>query len=162
MIVIKKLGKDRWREHRNLRLEALKNDPIAFESSYEEEKDLSEEKWRKRAENTLFALSNNTPIGMIVFIYGHKKKRSDVVTLCGLYVTKVFRGQGAGKKLLESALSEIRKENDNAHVTLTVNCGQVVAIKLYKTCGFEYADTLKEELMGDGNFYDLLMMEKSI
>ena len=34
MIVVKKLEEDRWKEYRDLRLEALIKEPIAFGSSY--------------------------------------------------------------------------------------------------------------------------------
>ncbi len=39
MIEITRLAEDRWQEYRYLRLEALKVDPLAFGSSFDEEKE---------------------------------------------------------------------------------------------------------------------------
>ncbi len=47
MIVTKSLSPERWKEYADLRLEALKNDPLAFGSSYEEELQLREEELLK-------------------------------------------------------------------------------------------------------------------
>ncbi len=57
MIEVKNLPPDRWKECRDLRLEALQNDPLAFESSYEEEKTITQDEWKRRIKNELFALS---------------------------------------------------------------------------------------------------------
>ena len=48
MIEIKQLPPERWQDYQKLRLEALKADPIAFGSSYEEEISRPEEFWRNR------------------------------------------------------------------------------------------------------------------
>ncbi|MFX1453530.1 MAG: GNAT family N-acetyltransferase, partial [Promethearchaeota archaeon] len=66
MIEVKKLSSDRWKNYRDLRLEALKSDPIAFSSSYEEEKIFPEKIWKKRINNALFAILNDKLVGMIV------------------------------------------------------------------------------------------------
>ena len=42
MLVITKLEENRWKEYRDLRLEALKREPIAFAPSYDEEKSITE------------------------------------------------------------------------------------------------------------------------
>lgn len=41
MIEIEKLDDGHWEEYRELRLEALKKEPMAFSSSYEEELELT-------------------------------------------------------------------------------------------------------------------------
>lgn len=71
MIEIKKLPPSRWKDFRDLRLEALQTDPLAFASSYEEEKNLTQDEWKRRINNSLFALSSDKPIGMIVYIIDH-------------------------------------------------------------------------------------------
>ena len=81
LIEVKKLPADRWRDCRDLRLEALKNDPMAFGSSYEEEESLSENEWRIRIKNALFALLNDKPVGMIVYIRNNKDFKNIQVLL---------------------------------------------------------------------------------
>ena len=48
MIEIKKLPPSRWKDFRDLRLEALQNEPLAFASSYEEEKKFTQDEWKRR------------------------------------------------------------------------------------------------------------------
>ena len=112
MIEVKKLPPDRWKDYQNLRLEALKSDPIAFGSSYEEEKELTEDEWRRRTNNALFALSNDKPVGMIVYISNIKIKTKHIANIFWIYVKHEYRNQGIGKRLIESAITAIQ-ENRN-------------------------------------------------
>ena len=160
MIAVKKLEEDRWKEYRDLRLEALKKEPIAFGSSYYEEKNISEEEWRRRIGNALFALSKDKLIGMIVHVQGNKIKAKHIANIYGVYVTEQYRGQGVGSKLIDSALEEIQKSKDVVKIKLTVNPEQKAAVKLYQNNGFKIVGQLEKELLVDGIFYDELIMEK--
>jgi len=160
MIVVRKLEVDRWKEYRDLRLEALGKGPIAFGSSYDEEKNMSEEEWRKRMENALFALSKDRVIGMIVHTYDSKIKRKHIGNIFGVYVMREHRGQGVGKKLIEAVLTEIQKSKDVVKVRLNINPEQKQAVKLYQRYGFKIVGQLKRELHVEGRFYDEFVMEK--
>ncbi len=160
MIEVIKLPPDRWKEFQDLRLEALQNDPLAFGTSYEEEKDLTENEWKRRIKNTLFALSNDKLVGMIVYIIENKIKTKHIANIYGVYVKKEFRGQGAGKKLIESALKIIQKNVNVSKIKLTANPKQVAAVKLYETFGFKLVGRLKKELKINDKFYDELIMER--
>lgn len=96
-------------EYRDFRLEALKKEPIAFGSSYDEEKSLSEEEWRKRIKNALFALLKGKLIGVIVYVHDNKVKTKHIANIFGVYVVEEYRGQGGGKKLMDSVLAQIQK-----------------------------------------------------
>lgn len=160
MIKVENLPPDRWKEFRELRLEALQNDPLAFGSSYEEEKNLIEDEWKRRIKNTLFALANDKLVGMIVYIIDNKIKTKHIATIFGVYVKKEYRGQGIGKKLIESALVIIQKNVTVSKIKLTVNPEQKAAVKLYETFGFETVGRLKKELKVDDKFYDEFVMER--
>lgn len=162
MIEVKKLSDDRWKDYQDLRLAALKSDPIAFGSSYEEEIIISEEEWKKRIKNTLFALLNDKPIGMIVYIFDSKLKTKHVANIFGVYVKKEYRGQGIGKKLIESAISLIKKNKNIVKIKLNVNPEQKATVKLYEKYGFKTVGMLKNELYINGKFYDELIMEKLV
>ena len=84
--MISRLNEDKWSKCRDIRLESLKNEPSAFSSSYDMEKNLSETEWRKRIKNSLFAISEGRIIGMIAVIY-----KENFGELNGLYVKKEFR-----------------------------------------------------------------------
>jgi len=160
MIKIKKLPSNKWKKYKDLRLGALKKDPTAFGSSYEEELKLSESEWKKRIKNTLFALDGNKAVGMIVYVLNKKQKIRHIANIFGVYVKKEYRSQGIGKKLIESALSQIRKNRNTIKIDLTVNPKQKEAVKLYKKYGFRIVGVLKKDLFVNKKFYDELVMEK--
>ena len=162
MIKIKKLPDYRWKEYRDLRLESLKNEPTAFGSSYEEEIKLSDNEWKKRICNALFAFLNGKPAGMIVYIFNKKIKARHIANIFGVYVKKEFRGGGIGWKLVESAISLIKKNKRIIKINLCVNPKQKAALNLYKKFGFKKIGTLKKDLFVSGKFYDETVMEKMV
>ncbi len=162
MIEIKKLPDDRWKDYRDLRLEALMSDPTAFGGSYEEEIILPDEKWVNRINNVLFAMLDDKPVGMIVYIFNKGLKIKHIANIYGVYVKKEYRCQGVGKKLLENAISLILANKSIIKINLSVNPLQVAAVKLYEKYGFESVGILKNDLLIEGIFYDEVVMEKYI
>ena len=156
---IDNLPSSRWKECRNLRLEALQAVPIAFGSSYEEEKVLSENEWRNRIGNAIFALENDIPIGMIVAINQSNKKGQHIANIFSAYVKKSHRGKGVGYQLITEAVARLREDNRIRKIKLTVNSKLDSAIKLYKKAGFTEVGVLKKELFHEGIYYDEIMME---
>ncbi|MGD0478357.1 MAG: GNAT family N-acetyltransferase [Nitrososphaerales archaeon] len=157
---IRKLPADRWRDHRDLRLEALKSDPSAFGSSFEEEETFTEDEWRKRIQNVLFALSDGRPIGMIVYVFDEGLKTKHIAEIYGFYVSANHRGEGVGTRLLERALLHIRKNKRVIKVTLAVNPEQRAAVKPYRRAGFVVTGRTEKELKVGRRFYGMLFMEK--
>lgn len=160
MLEIKRLRADRWEEYRDLRLEALRRDPTAFGSSPEAEENLTEEEWRKRIQNTLFALSDGRVVGMVAVVLNERPKTRHVADVFGVYVSPDHRGGGVGTRLLEEAMRLIRKNGGVVKVKLAVNPEQRAAVRLYEKMGFQVAGRLKKELKVGRRFYDELLMEK--
>ena len=104
LVDIEKLPDDRWKDYRDLRLEALKNAPSAFGSSFEEEEVLTEDEWKRRIQNVLFAVSEDTLIGMIVYAFNGRAKTRHSAEIFGVYVSAGHRGEGVGTRMLEHAL----------------------------------------------------------
>lgn len=150
----------RWKEYKKVRLEALQKDPIAFASSYEEEKGLPEKEWKRKMKRTIFAVSQNNIVGMISYNYQQKKKLQHIANIYGVYVTREFRKQGIGKKLLEAALAEILKNKNIIKICLGVMKDQKEAVALYKKIGFTVVGDFKKDLRVKNRFYDHLVMEK--
>jgi ribosomal protein S18 acetylase RimI-like enzyme len=162
MIEIKKLPLDRWKDYRNLRLESLRSDPLAFGSSYVEEKDLAEDEWRRRTNNVIFALLNDKPVGMIGYIAKNKIKTRHIATIFGTYVERECRGKGIGDKLMESVMKTIQENVNISKIQLTVNPKQEAAVKLYEKHGFKLVGRLERGLKINDKFYDELMMERHL
>jgi len=73
-IEIQSFDKARFLDYRTLRLEALRESPTAFGSSYEEEILLIEDEWKKRLQNARFAVVEGKPIGIIVLGFNRRAK----------------------------------------------------------------------------------------
>ncbi|HME51088.1 MAG TPA: GNAT family N-acetyltransferase [Candidatus Lokiarchaeia archaeon] len=160
MVEISRIGEERWEEYRELRLAALKSEPIAFGSAFEEEERMSEGDWKQRLKNVLFAVIDDKLIGMIVLVFNSRIKTKHIANIFGVYVENEYRGQGIGKKLMEAVLDAIEENGNIVKINLSVNIQQKAAISLYKECGFETVGILKKELIIDEIFYDELIMEK--
>jgi RimJ/RimL family protein N-acetyltransferase len=160
LIEIKFLPEDRWKEARELRLEALKTEPSAFGSSVEEEERLTEAEWRERTKNALVALSDGRLVGTITYIFSHRVKTKHVAYIYGFYVGPDYRGQGFGRKLLEAALKNIGENKSIVKVQLQANPKQEAAIALYKSAGFQVVGELKKEMKIGGEYHNELVMEK--
>ena len=96
------LPSERWREAKQLRLEALLAAPSAFTSSYEEELAFSEDLWRARLTSawerdgnlTVFAEMDGELVGMAGAAWLAKAKRRHVAEVYGVYVSPGMRGRG--------------------------------------------------------------------
>jgi ribosomal protein S18 acetylase RimI-like enzyme len=162
MITVTHLDEAQWGEYRDLRLEALKNDPLAYGSSYEEELPYQEADWRRRTPNVLFAVEDGKPVGMIVCGRNNRIKTAHICGIYGVYITKDCRGRGIGNHLMDAALAEIRKMSGVVKIELAVNPTQKAAERLYRKYGFKVTGRVKKALRVDGKFYDELMMEKHL
>jgi ribosomal protein S18 acetylase RimI-like enzyme len=162
LIRIRRLPPTRWKEYRKLRLEALRSEPSAFASAYEEEKVLPEDEWRRRIRNTLFAMRDGTPVGMIVYSFNTRLKTRHIAGIYGVFVGTAHRGEGIGEMLVQSALSRIRRNKSILKVQLSVNPGLRPALELYKKAGFVVSGRARRELKIGRRFFDLLYMEKAL
>lgn len=160
LLRIAKLSSDRWEEYRDLRLEALKSDPYAFGSSFEEEVGLAEDEWKSRMQNVLFAMSDGAPVGMIACLFNDRPKTKHIAEIVGVYVRADHRGEGIGTKMLERALLLIRSKRGIVKVQLAVNPEQRAAVRLYKKAGFFVFGRTKKELKVGRRYCDMLFMEK--
>jgi ribosomal protein S18 acetylase RimI-like enzyme len=160
LIEIRKLPADRWEDYRDLRLRALRSEPAAFGSSFEEESKLTAEEWKSRIRNTSFAVSDDELIGMLACVYNDRRKTRHIADIVGVYVSAEHRGKGVGTRLIEHELSLIRKNRKVIKVKLAVNPEQRAAIRLYKKAGFVVTGRTKKELKVGRRFFDMLFMEK--
>lgn len=157
---ISRLKEDRWEDFRNLRLESLKREPLAFLSSYEDEVKFGNDIWQSRLKNVLFALDEGEPVGMITFVQRGRKKNEHIADIFGVYVNKRYRRNGLGHRLVRRAISIIQKNTTITKVSLSVSVEQVPAINLYLSNGFKVAGILENEFKVNGKFYDELIMER--
>ena len=153
----------RWKELRALRLESLKEEPVAFGASVVEESASPKSKFvdRLKSKQTLCAEVNGVLVGLIGFRPGKRKRTRHVVEVGPFYVCKVRRRNGVGSKLLKAALM-LAKKRHAEKVRLEVNKNSRAAIAVYKKFGFKKVGALKKEFKIKGKYYDILVLEKFI
>ncbi len=137
---IRRLAASEWMSFRDLRLRALKADPLAFGSNFRREEAYPPQKWKKWAENgalggvsaTFVAEgSDRRPVGM-AGIFTDKNEYH----IWGMWVSPDLRGRGIGSKLLDRVLSWAQSTFPSREVYLDVNPVQLSAVRLYDSRGF--------------------------
>ncbi|MDA4126545.1 MAG: GNAT family N-acetyltransferase [Thaumarchaeota archaeon] len=106
------------------------------------------------------ALSDDRPVGMIAYVFDTGLKTRHIAEIYGFYVSAAHRGEGVGTRLLEQALSLIRKKKGIVKARLYVNTEQRAAVNLYKKAGFVVRGKIKKELKVGRRFFDMLILEK--
>ena len=162
MTEIRKLSPSRWEDYKRMRLESLKESPLAFGAAFEEEASFGAAKWKERMKNTYFAMAGEKPIGMIVCSFNKEVKFRHIAEIYSFYVRAGSRGKGVGRDLLGHALSLARKNPRITKVRLYVNSQQRAALRMYERAGFEVAGRLAGEMKVGGRFYTMLVMEMKI
>lgn len=162
------LTPDRWREAKQLRLEALLAEPSAFASSYADELTFSDDLWIARLTTayerdgnlTFFAAVDGALIGMAGATWSAREKTRHVASIYGVYVSPQQRGQGLASQLMRRLLNELCSLPQLEKVGLTVNSASKPATRLYHRFGFERVGAARRELRVGGQYYDLLYMER--
>ena len=159
---IRKLAPSRWKDYKRLRLEALKESPLAFGSAFEEEAALGVAEWKKRMKNTYFAMAGETPVGMVVCSFNKEVKFRHIAEIYSFYVRAGCRGKGIGNALLNHALRLAKNNSRITKVRLYVNDRQRAAVRMYERAGFAVVGRLEREMKVGSRFYAMLVMEKKI
>ena len=127
---------------RALRLRALREEPEAFGSSWEEEnaRPLAQTVARLQAEGmTAFGAcdENGHLVGMVRLFRHDGVKVSHKADIISLYVAPEVRGRGVGRMLMEAAIERARATPGVEQLLLAVNATNTPARNLYLTLGFE-------------------------
>jgi ribosomal protein S18 acetylase RimI-like enzyme len=159
---IRKLPPSRWKDYKRLRLESLKESPLAFGATFEEEANIRVTEWKKRMKNTDFAMDGETPAGMIVCSFNKMVKFRHIAEFYSFYVRAGYRGKGVGRALLGHALQLAKSNTRITKVRLYVNSQQLTAVRMYKKAGFAVVGRLAGEMKVGKRLYTMLVMEKSV
>ncbi len=159
-IKIVKLSPGDWEKYRDLRLEALKEEPLSYLATFDEKKNDPPEKWQESLSGKgilLFAKTDDRLIGMVGAFRETNPRLAHIATVWGVYVNKNYRGQGIGKQLLETILKEVATLPGIEKIKITVNADKIVPYNLYKSVGFrEVGREEKEVKIGDQYFDEIL------
>jgi GNAT superfamily N-acetyltransferase len=142
MVLVRETVIDDWQALRDIRLEALRDAPYAFGSSYEREAAFVEPDWLRRIarggnflafipEVSAPEVSASEPAGLI----GGYPETADIVELVSMYVRPKARGRGVGEALV-AAVFGWAEARDAKTVHLWVTESNDPARALYERCGF--------------------------
>lgn len=145
-----------------LRLQALRESPTAFGSSYEQEACLPVTDFAARlcpadpAGGVFGACDDTTDrlIGMLGFSRESRLKRAHIGNLWSMYVVPEFRSRGVGAALLDEALSHARGLGVLRQIVLSVTANNKAASSLYRSRGFEPFGFERDALFVDGTYFD--------
>ncbi len=160
---IRLLNKNDVELYRAIRLEALKNSPEAFESSYQDEVDLCLSELESRIVQTshsfvVGAFSGGNLLGIAGFVRQRKVKISHKGFIWGMYVSPGKRVSGVGAKMLSLLLNEARNVDGLNQIQLTVVTQNSSAIHFYKKMGFLQYALEPDALRVNGEAYDEAQM----
>ena len=138
---IRRTGPDDWRELRDLRLEMLRDTPIAFGETVDDAITHSESEWRMRgargsAEHTIALVAIDTAGRWVGTMGGYVPDPASGALLVGVYVSPGHRGREAGvfDRLLLAIEDWARSEGDT--LTLHVHEDNSRARAAYLRRGF--------------------------
>ncbi len=163
-VEIVSLEPDDWQAYRALRLEALKTDPQAFGSTYDDNLQRPEAWWRERlasVEQNNWLLFAQTPAGLAGMIGAVTADDGSAADIISMFVRPTFRRQGIARALMVAALDKIGQNPAVNIVRLEVNRQQRAAVQLYESFGFQVTRT-ENGVAGDGQAYDISIMEKAV
>ena len=154
-------------EYAELRLQALRDAPSAFASSYEEERLVTPAGWRERLAPTPDKTSFGAYIGpqltgITTLVREQKLKQRHKANIYAVYVAPEQRGQGTARLLVEAAIAHAATMPGVRQLLLTVTDGNVQAQQLYASLGFMTYGREPDALMIDGRRYAEILMCKPL
>jgi GNAT superfamily N-acetyltransferase len=123
-----------WQALREIRLQALRDAPAAFGSTYAREAAFGEDEWHRRATRDgsfLAFLPEVCPAGL----GGGYLAAPDTAELVSMFVRPRARGRGVGEAIID-AVADWARTRGAASVHLWVTETNKAARKLYERCGF--------------------------
>ncbi|WP_288129999.1 GNAT family N-acetyltransferase [Microbulbifer sp.] len=125
-----------WASLKNIRLESLRESPDAFGITYQEAKEVSEEKWRSISSGEsglkfFLARSENKNVGLVGGV-----QTAGEYELVSMWVKPEKRNGGIGTSLIKELLVHAKSEGFAA-VILSVSSKNKAALNLYAKNGFK-------------------------
>lgn len=149
--------------YRALRLEALRDAPRAFATSYEEELarplEATVERLRPKTDAAAFgAFEGERLVGMCSVFRLERRTERHKAFLVAMYVTPDARRRGVARALVAATLARARAMDGVRQVLLGVAADNAAARALYEGFGFEAFGYEREALLVEGAWVDEVHM----
>ncbi|HLZ63885.1 MAG TPA: GNAT family N-acetyltransferase [Ktedonosporobacter sp.] len=162
-MLVRRLIEDDLDSVRALRLRALRDNPEAFGSTYEETLARGNEWMRQRLrskEDETFYLGafEGNLVGMVGYYREDSIKTRHKGYVVSMFVAPESRGLGAGKALLQALIARARQIEGLQQLHLAVVTTNQPAYQLYRSLGFEVYGTEPRALKSGGEYWDEHLM----
>jgi GNAT superfamily N-acetyltransferase len=135
MVLVRETAAADWQALRDIRLEALRNAPEAFGSTYEREVHRPEARWHEWIARGGMFLAFVPEISAPAGLAGGYQEDPDAVELVSMYVRSQARGRGVGEALV-AAVARWAEAKGAKSLHLWVTEINAPARLLYQRCGF--------------------------
>ncbi|BCJ37975.1 N-acetyltransferase [Actinocatenispora thailandica] len=136
MLDVRVLTGNDWALWREVRLDALREAPYAYGSTYADWVDADEQRWRDRLDgpgfHNVLVLLDGAPAGIAT---GVPTDDPDVAELISMYVRPAARGHGVGDRLIDEVAAAAAATGAHT-LRLNVTQGNAHAGNLYARNGF--------------------------
>ncbi|HEO1363237.1 TPA: GNAT family N-acetyltransferase, partial [Legionella pneumophila] len=155
---IKRVMQEDWELWKSFRLEALKNSPENFGSSYEEEVHMSDADFQNGLSKgfVLGVFVDDLLVSCVGFYTFNSLKTKHRGVLWGMYTRLEYRGKGIATALIQTLIQHARTCVTQLHLTCVVS--NFVARAFYQKQGFRIYGTEPKALKINDTFYDEYLM----
>jgi ribosomal protein S18 acetylase RimI-like enzyme len=143
---VRRIRADEWREYRELRLEALKDSPLAFAERYDWSVRQPDEFWRDRVRRSaagrdvagFVAVSGGRFVGKTTCLLEPEITDHVSAQIVGVYVQPAWRGRenGTATDLITATLAWAREDASADRIRLFVLDANERAYRFYRRVGF--------------------------
>ncbi len=159
---IRTLTKPDVEQYMNLRINDLKQNNDAFESSFEEEVESCMERMYQRLasedELAFGAFEDEQLVGVVSLLLSQQSRLNHRARIIGLYVDHAYRNSGVNRMLVKKAVEEAKNNKAVEQLYINVVASNFVAKRLYKSLGFHTYAVDRNALKIDGKYYDEELM----
>ncbi len=162
-IIIRRLGPDDVDAFRRIRLEALRLNPTAFASTFEDWARFDDGEWLRRlTDNPAFAvLDGAEPVALMGYVRERSSNARHRATVVMVYVRETMRGAGFAKRLLD-VLTRHARAQGIGQLELGVNSQNEPARRLYEREGYTVIGCIPAATIVDGVAMDEVLMMRRI
>src|SRR5436853_7029298 len=142
-----------------LRLQALSEDPVAFASSYEDERDtplaIVAERLQPASDRAIVgAFEGERLVGLAAWHREEMRKLRHKGFVWGVFVADSHRGQGLARRLMEAVIALARQAEGIRQLNLTAYAANTRAVALYESLGFVVYGPEPAAICVDGTLHD--------
>ena len=146
--------------YRTIRLEALKNEPDNYGSTFEEESILAKLPFEGHIESespihiVYGAFDGDDLIGITAYFRESRMKLRHRGKVTQVYIAPEYRGRGLAKQLVKAVVEDAFAQDGLGILTLEVVATNVAAIRTYESLGFVQYGLMERYFKTDNGYTD--------